>query len=93
MSMIRWSALSLVLGCGLFFGPTLPAQTVGGVAVDAGDRPVPGVVVLLLDTAARVAARSLTNERGEFRVTAARQARIGSARFALDIGQPSRDHV
>ena len=72
MSMIRWSALSLVLGCGLFFGPTLPAQTVGGVAVDGSDRPVPGVVVLLLDTAARVAARSLTNERGEFRVTAAR---------------------
>ena len=27
------------------------AQTVRGVVVDAGDRPVPGVVVLLLDSA------------------------------------------
>ncbi len=44
------------------------AQTVRGIVVDAGDRPVPGVVVQLLDSVSRVAGRALTDERGEFRL-------------------------
>jgi hypothetical protein len=47
------------------------AQRVHGVVVDATSHPVPGVVVLLLDSASRVTARALSNERGEFRVSAA----------------------
>ncbi len=49
---------------------TATAQTVRGIIVDQGDVPIPGVVVQLLDAASHVAARSLSNERGEFRVTA-----------------------
>src|SRR6188508_2406071 len=48
----------------------LSAQAVRGVVVDEAGAPVPGVVVQLLDTAARAAARSLTDERGTFRVAA-----------------------
>ncbi|HEX8942140.1 MAG TPA: carboxypeptidase-like regulatory domain-containing protein, partial [Gemmatimonadaceae bacterium] len=44
------------------------AQSIHGVVVDVGDRPVAGVVVLLMDSASRVTARALSNERGEFRV-------------------------
>ncbi|MGE5732901.1 MAG: carboxypeptidase regulatory-like domain-containing protein, partial [Gemmatimonas sp.] len=48
------------------------AQSVRGVVVDAGERPVPGVVVLLVDSASTVVARALSDERGEFRVAATR---------------------
>jgi hypothetical protein len=48
------------------------AQAVRGVVVDATDRPVPGVVVFMVDTSSTVVARGLTGERGEFRVAAAR---------------------
>jgi hypothetical protein len=48
------------------------AQTMRGVVVDRGDIPVPGVVMLLLDDASLVTARSLSNERGEFRLAAPR---------------------
>ena len=48
------------------------AQTVRGVVADAGDQPVPGVVVLLVDSTSRVAARAVSDARGEFRVTADR---------------------
>src|SRR5262245_51759363 len=47
-------------------------QTVRGVVVDATDRPVNGVVVTLLDSTATIAARSLTNDRGEFRLATTR---------------------
>ena len=47
------------------------AQRVHGVVVDAGNHPVSGVVVLLLDSASRVTARALSNEGGEFRLSAA----------------------
>jgi len=66
---------------GLRYAPTallmlLPlaarAQSVRGVVVDAGDRPVAGVVVLLLDSASQVTARALSNERGEFRIASSR---------------------
>ena len=48
----------------------LAAQTVRGVVVDQLDRPLVGVVVQLTDSTSRVAVRALTNDRGEFRVTA-----------------------
>ena len=56
----------------VFFPLATRAQTVRGVVVDVADRPVPGVVVLLLDSASQVAARALSNERGEFRVASPR---------------------
>lgn len=46
------------------------AQTVRGAVADAGDQPVPGVVVMLVDSTSRVAARALSDQRGEFRLTA-----------------------
>jgi hypothetical protein len=47
------------------------AQTIRGSVVDRGDSArVPGVVVLLIDAGGNVAARALTNERGEFRLPA-----------------------
>jgi hypothetical protein len=61
-------ALSLA---GLLFPLAAGAQTLGGVAVDVGNHPVSGAVVMLLDSTSHVAARGLTNERGEFRLTAA----------------------
>jgi hypothetical protein len=38
--------------------------------MDAAGQPVAGVVILMLDERGQAAARALTNERGEFRVTA-----------------------
>ena len=46
------------------------AQVVRGTVVDAGNVPVPGVVVQLVDSANMVAARSLSDVRGEFRLAA-----------------------
>ena len=47
------------------------AQTIRGSVVDRADSArVPGVVVLLIDAGGGVAARALTNERGEFRLPA-----------------------
>jgi hypothetical protein len=65
--------------------PVARAQSVHGVVVDLGDRPVPGVVVLLLDSASKVAARALTNERGEFRVSASQPGgyRVRTMRIGL----------
>ena len=45
------------------------AQTVHGTVVDPADRPVAGVVVILVNGRSAETARSLTNERGEFRVS------------------------
>ncbi|MFI5228188.1 MAG: carboxypeptidase regulatory-like domain-containing protein [Gemmatimonadales bacterium] len=63
------ATLLLLLSAG---ATTARAQTVRGLVVDAAANPVPGVVVLLVDTTARgsVAARALTNDRGEFRLAA-----------------------
>ncbi|MEP6494406.1 MAG: carboxypeptidase regulatory-like domain-containing protein [bacterium] len=44
------------------------AQTIRGVVVDEGDKPVAGVVMQLLDSASHITGRSLSNERGEFRL-------------------------
>jgi len=60
------------------------AQAIRGVVVDQSTTPVPGVVVQLLDSTSRVVARSLSNDRGEFRVVA---PRAGSYRVStLRIG-------
>ena len=53
----------------------LAAQTVRGVVVDQLDRPLAGVVVQLTDSTTRVLIRGLTNERGEYRLTAPRDGR------------------
>ena len=48
------------------------AQTIRGTVVDRVDSiPISGVVVLLLDADGGVTARALTNERGEYRLSAA----------------------
>ena len=48
------------------------AQTVRGTVVDADQRAVPGVVVLLVDSAVQVAGRALSDDRGQFRLSTAR---------------------
>ena len=59
------SALLLALPC------PGRAQSLHGTAVErANGAPVPGVVLLLLDTAGLVRARALTNELGEYRLAA-----------------------
>jgi hypothetical protein len=61
------------------------AQVVHGVAVDQSGQPVAGVVMQLLDSLQRVGARSLSNERGEFWLSAARPGtyRIRSMRIGF----------
>lgn len=54
------------------FAQTAAAQTIRGTVVDVTSRPVAGVLVVMEDSAANVVARSLSNERGEFRVATAR---------------------
>jgi hypothetical protein len=60
------------LGAAMSVLPALAnAQTIRGSVVDRADSAsVPGVVVLLIDAGGGVAARALTNERGEFRLPA-----------------------
>jgi hypothetical protein len=48
------------------------AQTIRGTVVDATDRPIGGVVVLMLDSTSAVVARALTSETGDFRVATTR---------------------
>ncbi|HTE46017.1 MAG TPA: carboxypeptidase-like regulatory domain-containing protein, partial [Gemmatimonadaceae bacterium] len=60
-------ALSLSLGAAV-----AGAQTIRGVVVDQADKPVPGVVMQLIDSASNVAGRTLSNERGEFRLATTR---------------------
>ncbi len=75
---IVWTSLLALLPA------VVGAQSMRGVVTDSGDRPVAGVVVLLVDSVARVAARALSNERGEFRLTA---PRVGTYRLrTLRIG-------
>lgn len=76
------------------------AQAVRGTAIDGGtSAPLPGVVVLLIDSAGSTVARALTGERGEYRLAAAvagtyrvRTLRIGfrssmSDAIVLAVGQ------
>lgn len=76
----------------------LRAQVVRGIALDVGGAPVSGAVVQLLESDASITNRSLSNERGEFRLFAQRAGvyrlrilRIGyrptlSERFPLSLG-------
>ena len=45
------------------------AQAIRGVVVDAADRPVSGVVLVLLDSASTVSGRALSDAHGEFRLS------------------------
>src|SRR3954463_16673555 len=70
----------------------LSAQTVRGVVVDQLDRPLSGVVLQLSDSASRVFMRAITNERGEYRLTAptdgryrVRSTRIGFHPTSTDL--------
>ena len=65
MTARRAAALLLLLAA-----PGVRAQTVRGLVVDGAASPVPGVVVLLVDSSAGIAARALTNDHGEYRLTA-----------------------
>jgi hypothetical protein len=88
----------------LLFAATTPAgvasaQSVRGTVVNEGNAPVPGVIVLLLDSASTIAARALTSEGGTFRLSAPRAGvyrtrtlRIGfrpmlSGTFQMDGGE------
>ena len=72
MTWLLTPAFRAALGALLFAG--LPfasgAQVVAGSLLDAVNRPIPGVIVLLVDSASRVAARGLSDANGEFRVLA-----------------------
>ncbi len=46
------------------------AQVVRGVVTDSTNRPVSGVVVMLLDATSQSRGRALSDERGEFRIAA-----------------------
>jgi len=59
---------SLVVALGLMLPLASLAQSVRGTVATTEAEPVSGVVVHLVDSASAVVA--LTNERGEFRVTA-----------------------
>jgi hypothetical protein len=65
--------ISWFVAAAFFLGARIGgAQTVRGTVVDDGERSVPGVVVILVDAANREVARTLTSERGEFRIVAPR---------------------
>ena len=69
---------------------SLPAmampQSIRGIVVDQLDSPVAGVLVVLLDDASGVLARSLSNARGEFRLTAPRAGayRVSTRRIGFN---------
>ena len=65
---MRKQWLTLLLGLGLA-APAF-AQTVRGTVVGDGDRPITGVVVILVDAGSKEVGRDVTNEQGEYRLTA-----------------------
>jgi hypothetical protein len=75
-SRLAESTMNMKLVAAVALLPLLTAraacQTIRGVVVDRGNAPVPGVVVQLLDSTSSIVARALSNDRGEFLVTAAR---------------------
>ena len=97
----KFGIAAALAAAGLCAGATSAgAQTVSGQVLDqASNAPLPGVVVILLDASDRAAEQSLTNQSGEYRLTAAgagtyrvRTLRIGyrpatSEAFALAAGQ------
>lgn len=72
----RLASSLAALGAFLAFAHAARAQVVVGTVQDSVSRlPIPGVVVILLDSAGGTVARRLTNERGEFRVAVSEAAR------------------
>jgi protocatechuate 3,4-dioxygenase beta subunit len=96
----RWVAVVAALAC----SPAARAQVVHGTVVADASRPVSGVVVTLVSGAKEVG-RSLTNDRGEYRLTAPaagtyrlRTLRIGfqsllTEPFALAAGEDVIRHL
>ncbi|MGH7679239.1 MAG: carboxypeptidase regulatory-like domain-containing protein [Gemmatimonadaceae bacterium] len=84
---------SAILAMGVVAPALLQAQSVRGVARETGlGAAVPGVVILLVDAGGGVAARALSNERGEYRVSAPnagsyrlRTMRIGFRQVTSDV--------
>ncbi|MGH7654508.1 MAG: carboxypeptidase-like regulatory domain-containing protein [Gemmatimonadaceae bacterium] len=71
--------VTVLLACAAF-ARTARAQALIGVVHDSvSQQPVPGAVVILLDSAGGIVTRSLTNERGEYRTAFREEMR--SARF------------
>jgi hypothetical protein len=62
----------VIAACGLVAGVARPggAQAIAGAVADRAGRALSGVVVTVLDSTGRVVARTLSNERGEYRVLA-----------------------
>ncbi|MEP6733380.1 MAG: carboxypeptidase-like regulatory domain-containing protein [bacterium] len=67
------------------------AQSIHGVIVDGGERPIVGAVLQLLDSTTRVTSRALSNERGEYWLNAVhggtyriRTLRIGFRPYTSD---------
>jgi hypothetical protein len=56
--------------CALLLPSVALGQTILGRTVEqSGNAPVPGVVLVLMDTLGRVVARALTDDRGEYRLS------------------------
>ena len=60
----------ILIGLAAFMPVFVSAQIVRGVVTDSTNRPISGVVVMLVDGTSQSRARALTDERGEFRVAA-----------------------
>jgi len=60
----------LAVAIAAVFPTILPGQAVRGLIVDRAGTSLAGVVVQLVDSAGAIRGRALSNERGEFRVTA-----------------------
>jgi hypothetical protein len=69
---MRSRVISWVAILGLLFSPALgKSQTIRGVITERdGAQPIPGAVVLLIDSTNNPVVRALTNERGEYRLQA-----------------------
>ncbi|MFI5233516.1 MAG: carboxypeptidase-like regulatory domain-containing protein [Gemmatimonadales bacterium] len=82
------SSVTILVACAMFTGAA-HAQAITGVVHDSVSlQPVSGAVVILLDSAGGIVARSLTNERGEYRTAFREPMRM--ARF-VRIGFVPRD--
>lgn len=67
---LRRFTVVMAAALGVVLAGALGAQQVRGIVRDsASGMPLPGAVVMLLDSAAAIAARAVTNERGEYRAT------------------------
>ena len=67
--MTRVRQVLRVLVFSLILGRAAAAQELRGSVRDSASRqPIPGAVLLLLDSAGLTLGRSITNDRGEFRI-------------------------